>query len=170
MFNSTLERIYNHLHGAPVAIRPRAAPQRRIGICRSTASAVDEHQSASGSRAVGRRPDRNHRDRPAKAIAQAAAMTGYVLALTLTILVEGCVAAAVLRKFFWVETTLIQFTTWPVVAVLLPLVGHLLLIELGVGIAETFLWALVLPIGLRRAAAISFVANGVTTAIGLIFF
>jgi uncharacterized membrane protein (UPF0182 family) len=94
----------------------------------------------------------------------------YALALVLTIVIEGCVAAVILRKFFWLETTLIQFVTWPVVAVLAPLIRHLLLIEFGVGVVETFLWALLLPIGWRKAAAVSFAANGVTTAIGLFFF
>jgi len=94
----------------------------------------------------------------------------YALALLLTIVIEGCVVAIILRKFFWLETTVIQLVTWPVVAVLVPLVHHLFLIEFGVGVAETWLWALLLPIGWRKAAVVSFVANGLTTTVGLLFF
>ena len=93
----------------------------------------------------------------------------YALAFALTVAVEGCVAAAILRRFFWVETAAIQLVTGPLVALIVPLVRHLVLVEAGVGIVETGLWMLVLPIGWRRAAVVSIVANSASAAIGLLF-
>ena len=69
--------------------------------------------------------------------------------------VLALVAGLILRKFFWLETTLIQCVTWPVMAVLVLLLHHIIIIEIGVGVVETWLWMLVLRIGLRKAAAVS---------------
>ena len=91
-------------------------------------------------------------------------IAGYALAFALTVVVEGCVAAAILRQFYWLQTFFIQLVTWPVVALIGP--RHLLLVEAGVAVAETLLWAIVLPIGWRRAALVSFAANAATTLIG----
>jgi uncharacterized membrane protein YoaK (UPF0700 family) len=88
----------------------------------------------------------------------------YALALAVTIIVEGCIAAAVLRRFYWLETTAIQLVTWPVAAILAA--RHFWLVETGVAVVETLLWALVVPIGWRKAALVSFAANAATALIG----
>ncbi len=89
--------------------------------------------------------------------------------LAITIVVEGVIASALLRRIPWLETLAIQLTTWPVAQWLMWRTGAFWPIELGVAIVETFLWRVVLPIPLRRAALVSFAANGVTAAIALAF-
>lgn len=89
------------------------------------------------------------------------------LALALTIVVEGVIASAMLRRVPWLETLAIQLTTWPVAQWLVWRTGAFWPIEVGVAIVETLLWRVVLPIPLRRAALVSFVANGVTAGIAL---
>lgn len=91
-------------------------------------------------------------------------IAGYALAFALTVAVEGCIAAAILRRFYWLQTFFIQLVTWPLVAVIG--VRHLLIVEAGVALVETVLWAIVLPIGWRRAALVSIAANAATTLIG----
>ena len=93
-------------------------------------------------------------------------MTAFVL----TILIEAVVTAVILRRFFWLETTLIQCVTWPIMAALVAVIHHVIVIEFGVAVLETGLWMLVLPLGWRKAAVLSFVANGVSTAFGLIIY
>lgn len=90
------------------------------------------------------------------------------LAFALTIIVEGLLASAILRRIPWLETFAIQLTTWPLAQWLLLRTGKFWPIELGVVIAETLLWRMVLPISLRRAAAVSLAANAVTAGIALL--
>lgn len=89
------------------------------------------------------------------------------VALALTIVVEGIVASAILRRVPWLESSAIQLTTWPIAQWLLWRTGAFWPIELGVVIVETLLWRIVLPISLRRAALVSVVANAVTAMIAL---
>lgn len=90
-----------------------------------------------------------------------------MIALAVTILVEGAVASAILRRVPWLETLAIQLTTWPIAQWLLWRTGAFWPIELGVAIGEVLLWRMVLPVSWRRAALVSFVANGATAAIAL---
>ena len=92
-----------------------------------------------------------------------------MIALAITILVEGAIASAILRRVPWLETIAIQFTTWPIAQWLLWRTGAFWPIELGVAIVETLLWRVVLPVSWKRAALVSFVANGATCAIALAF-
>lgn len=87
--------------------------------------------------------------------------------LAITIVVEGAIASAMLRRIPWLETLAIQLVTWPVAQWLVWRTGAFWPIELGVALVETGLWRLVLPMPLRRAALVSFVANGVTAGIAL---
>ena len=91
-------------------------------------------------------------------------------AFALTIVIEGLVAALILRRFFWLESTLIQCVTWPVMALLVLWLHRVVVLEIGVGVVEAWLWMLVVPMGWRKAALLSLVANGVTTAIGLMAY
>jgi hypothetical protein len=91
-------------------------------------------------------------------------------AFALTVVIEGVVAALILRRFFWLESTLIQCVTWPIMALLVLWLHRVVIVEIGVSVVETWLWMLVVPIGWRKAAVVSFVANGVTTAIGLMAY
>ena len=91
-------------------------------------------------------------------------------AFLLTVAVEGLIAAAVLRRFYWLEAAAIQLTTWPIAQTLLWRGGRFWLIELGVAVVEIFLWQLVLAIPLRRAAAVSIAANAATAAIAWLAF
>ena len=88
-------------------------------------------------------------------------------ALAITIVVEGAIASALLRRVPWLETIAIQLTTWPVAQWLVWRTNLFWPIELGVAIVETILWRLVLPMPLRRAALVSFAANGATALIAL---
>lgn len=90
-----------------------------------------------------------------------------MIALAITIVVEGALASAILRRVPWLETIAIQLTTWPIAQWLLWRTGAFWPIELGVAIVEIVLWRIVLPMPWKRAAAVSFVANGVTAAIAL---
>ena len=91
-------------------------------------------------------------------------------ALAITIVVEGAIASAILRRVPWLETIAIQLTTWPVAQWLVWRTNLFWPIELGVAIVETILWRVVLPIPLRRAALVSFAANGTTALIALALF
>jgi hypothetical protein len=91
-------------------------------------------------------------------------------AFALTVVIETLVAAIILRRFCWLESTLIQCVTWPIMALLVLWLHHVIIVEIGVGVVEAWLWMLVLPIGWRKAAVVSFAANGVTTAIGLMVY
>lgn len=88
-----------------------------------------------------------------------------LLALTLTIVAEGLIAAAILRRFVWLESAAIQFTTWPVARFLLWRTGSFWTIELGVAVVEMLLWRVVVSMSWRRAALVSIAANGATAAI-----
>jgi hypothetical protein len=94
-----------------------------------------------------------------------------VAAFALTVIVEGVIAAAILRHFHWLETAAIQLTTWPIAQSIawrtdaFTNTNAFWLLELGVAVTETALWRMALPIPLRRAATISFIANGVTATI-----
>lgn len=90
-----------------------------------------------------------------------------MIALAVTIIVEGAIASAILRRVPWLETIAIQLTTWPIAQWLLWRTGAFWPIELGVAIVETLLWRVVLPMPWKRAALVSFVANGVTAGIAL---
>ena len=90
-----------------------------------------------------------------------------MIALAITILAEGIVASAILRRIPWLETLAIQLTTWPIAQWLLWETGAFWPIELGVVVAEVVLWKVVLPMSWKRAAAVSFAANAVTIAIAL---
>jgi len=94
-------------------------------------------------------------------------MTAALLAaLVLTVVIEGFIAAAVLRRFLWLETTAIQLTTWPIAQLLYWRSGRFWPIELGVAVVEVLLWRAVVSLTWRRAVAVSVAANGVTAAIG----
>lgn len=90
-----------------------------------------------------------------------------MIALAVTIIVEGAIASAILRRVPWLETIAIQLTTWPIAQWLLWRTGAFWPIELGVAIVETVLWRVVLPMSWKRAAVVSFIANGITAAIAL---
>lgn len=89
-------------------------------------------------------------------------------ALALTIAVEGLIAAAILRRFVWLESIAIQCTTWPVAQYLLWRTGSFWPIEAGVAVAEIVLWRIVLPISWRRAVAVALAANAATAALAII--
>jgi hypothetical protein len=89
-----------------------------------------------------------------------------LLAFACTVAIEGVIAALVLRRGAWLETLAIQLTTWPVANFLIWKSAPFWPVESGVAIAETFLWLLVVPLTFRRAALLSFGANGVTALIG----
>jgi hypothetical protein len=91
------------------------------------------------------------------------------LALAITIVVEGAIASAILRRVPWLETIAIQLTTWPVAQWLVWRTGAFWAIELGVAVVEVMLWRVVLPMSWRRAALVSFAANGATALIALAF-
>jgi hypothetical protein len=97
-------------------------------------------------------------------------MTTWLSAFVITIGVEGLIAAAILRRFCWIETTVIQFTTWPIAATAVTLFHHLWLVEAGVMVAEVGLWMAVLPLRLRTAIALSVVANLTTALLGVVLF
>jgi hypothetical protein len=97
-------------------------------------------------------------------------MTAWLSAFAITVGVEGLIACAILRKFCWIETTVIQLTTWPIAVFAVAALHQLWLVELGVAAAETGLWMLVLPLRLRTAVTLSVVANLATTLIGLLLF
>ena len=88
-------------------------------------------------------------------------------ALAITIVVEGAIASALLRRLPWLETIAIQLTTWPVAQWLVWRTGAFWPIELGVAVVEVVLWRVVLPMSWRRAALVSFAANGATVLIAL---
>lgn len=88
-------------------------------------------------------------------------------ALAITIVVEGAIASALLRRVPWLETIAIQLTTWPVAQWLVWCTGAFWPIELGVAVVEVVLWRVVLPMSWRRAALVSFATNGVTVLIAL---
>ena len=87
------------------------------------------------------------------------------VALALTITIEGLIAAAILRRFVWIESGAIQFLTWPVAQMLLWRNVSLWTIELGVALVEIVLWRLVVSMSWTRAALVSFAANGATAMI-----
>ena len=93
----------------------------------------------------------------------------HAIAFALTVGVEGVVAALILRRFFWAQTFVIQLFTWPLAVLLAPMI-RLPLLELGVASVETLLWALVLPIGIRKAAIVSIAANTVSALLGYAIF
>jgi hypothetical protein len=90
-----------------------------------------------------------------------------VIALAITILAEGIIASAILRRIPWLETIAIQLTTWPIAQWLLWRTGAFWSIELGVTIVETLFWRAVLPLSWKRATLVSCAANGATVAIAL---
>ena len=92
------------------------------------------------------------------------------LALALTIVVEGLIAAAILRRFVFIESAAIQFLTWPVAQMLLWRNVKFWAIELGVALVEIVLWRLVVTMTWTRAALLSFAANGATAMIAWLVF
>ncbi|MGZ4807817.1 MAG: hypothetical protein ACXVIJ_07770 [Thermoanaerobaculia bacterium] len=88
--------------------------------------------------------------------------------LLLTIVIEGLIAAALFRRFCWIESTSIQLTTWPVAQLLAWRTGSFWTIELGVVVVETVLWRLVMPLSLRRAALVSLATNAVSAFVALL--
>ena len=88
------------------------------------------------------------------------------LAIALTILVEGFVAALILGRGRWIEAAAIQAVTWPAATTLIASTGLFWPVELGVACTESILWLLVVPISVRKSILISFVANLITAAIG----
>lgn len=92
------------------------------------------------------------------------------LALALTILIEGLVAALFLGRWQWIEASLIQAVTWPPATILIGRTGFLWPVEAGVACAEVLLWMFVLPISARKAFGVSFAANGLTALIGWTLF
>ncbi len=96
-------------------------------------------------------------------------MTPLVLALALTVVVETLIAAVILRRFLWIESLGIQFTTWPLAQLLLWRTGRFWPIELGVALAEIALWRLVVTMTWRRAAVVSVIANGATATIAFLW-
>jgi hypothetical protein len=89
--------------------------------------------------------------------------------LVLGILVEGLIAAAVLRRFCWTEMTAIQLFTWPAAVLLVSSIGRFWVVESGVAVVETGLWMLIAPIRFRTALFLSFAANTVTAFLGWTF-
>lgn len=86
-------------------------------------------------------------------------------ALLLTIVVESVVATLLLRRGVWLESASIQLITWPVAQILVWRGANLGLVELGVAISEAFLWALIVPLPIRRAVLVSIATNAVTAGI-----
>jgi len=98
-------------------------------------------------------------------------MTATLLvALALTITVEGLIAAAILRRFVFIESAAIQFLTWPFAQMLLWRNVNFWPIELGVALVEIVLWRLVVTMTWTRAALLSFAANGTTAMIAWLVF
>jgi hypothetical protein len=93
-----------------------------------------------------------------------------VIALAVTIVVEGAIASVIVRRVPWLETIAIQLATWPVAQWFVWRTGAFWPVEVGVMLVETLLWRIVLPIPLRRAALASFASNGITAAIALALF
>jgi hypothetical protein len=92
------------------------------------------------------------------------------LALATTIVVEGAIASTILRRIPWLETIAIQLTTWPIAQWLFWRTGAFWWIEAAVAMVETVLWRVVLPMPWRRAALVSFAANGATVAIAFALY
>ena len=88
-------------------------------------------------------------------------------AFALTIVVEGVIASAMLRRFVWLEAIAVQLTTWPVAQWLVWRTGAFWAVELGVVLVEMLLWRVVMPMPWRRAALVSVAANGVTAFLAL---
>jgi hypothetical protein len=95
-------------------------------------------------------------------------IVSLVVALALTIGIETLIVGALLRRFVWLESIAIQCTTWPIAQLLLWRTGMFWPIELGVVVAEIVLWRMLITMTWRRAAFVSFVANGVTAVIALV--
>ena len=93
-----------------------------------------------------------------------------LIALAITIVVEGLIAAAILRRFVFIESPAIQVLTWPVAQMLLWRNANFWLIELGVALVEIVLWRLVVTMTWTRAALLSFAANGATAMIAWLMF
>lgn len=91
-------------------------------------------------------------------------------AFALTIVLETAVATAILRRFVWLEALLIQCATWPFAQLLVGRTGHFWSVELGVAVAETLFWRMLLPVSWRKAALVSVAANGTTILAGILLF
>ncbi|HUR83448.1 MAG TPA: hypothetical protein VM733_22010 [Thermoanaerobaculia bacterium] len=91
----------------------------------------------------------------------------HVLALLTTIAVETLIVSLILRRFVWLPALIIQLATWPIAQLLVTRGANLWLVECGVFVAEGILWRFILPTTWRRAAWLSFAANGVTTLIAV---
>ena len=49
-------------------------------------------------------------------------------AFALTVVIESVVAAIILRRFCWLESTLIQCVTWPIMALLVLWLHHVIIV------------------------------------------
>ncbi len=88
-----------------------------------------------------------------------------VLALLATIAIETLIVSLILRRFTFLPALAIQLVTWPIAQLLVIRGANLWVVECGVFVAEAILWRFILPTNWRRAAWLSFAANGVTTLI-----
>lgn len=87
-------------------------------------------------------------------------------ALLATIVLETLIASAILRRFVWWQSLLVQLLTWPLAQYLVWHGARLWLIELGVFVVEALLWRVLLrTISWPRVVVLSLVTNGVTAAI-----
>ena len=87
-------------------------------------------------------------------------------ALLATIVIEALIASAILRRFVWWQSLVVQLLTWPLAQYLVWHGARLWLIEMGVFVVEAVLWRLLLrTISWPRAIVVSLATNGVTAAI-----
>lgn len=97
-------------------------------------------------------------------------IAALLLALGITILVEGAIAAAILRRSVWIDSTIIQCLTWPFAQMLLWRGAGFYAIEAGVAIVETLLWRAIAKCAWPRAIAVSLATNAATALLARFVF
>ena len=93
-----------------------------------------------------------------------------LLALGTTIVVEGAIAVAILRRNVWLDSTIIQGLTWPLAQLLFERGLGFLTIEAGVAVVETVLWRMLAPCSWPRALALSLATNATTALLARFVF
>ena len=88
------------------------------------------------------------------------------IAFALTVVIEGLIAAAVLRRWVWWDDLIVQLATWPLAIVLWRIVYWLVAVEVLVIIAEVFLWRALRKLAWPRAIALSLLANTASALLG----
>lgn len=93
-----------------------------------------------------------------------------LLAFALTVVVEGLIASALLRRIVWLENLGVQCATWPIAQALLWRGVAFWPIELGVAIVEMVLWRMLATRSWLRAALVSLAANAATAFVARFVF